>query len=1556
MSDSTSFVRLVVGFFLSVTGLHVIVACPIELDPPSVVVKYGDPVFVNCSTTSSQFFDGMGWEASSGGTGLMLVKHVIWEVDSLQQWEVSPQCYLNRQYPDQADFSQCHKRLPLVIYKFPENVTIVSSADPTGLMREGEQYTVTCVIHDIAPIASLTLRLYKGNDIIPMLTADKGIKEPLTHRSTYTFKPSRLDNGLQFRCEAEMNLGPKGNHSFFSSYYPVTVNFGPDIKCSALDLLEGETLEAQCNVTGNPFPIFSWWKAGQPVNATVPLRREDTGLYTIKAEGSVSVNRDLNVIVLYGPELNCPSNYTAVEHAPHNFTCTVQGFPQPKMTWYKDGEVEAGPPVNLKRSDAGQYLISATTNNITVLQVVDITVLYPPTEIVELEDTEVEAGSPLGLKCSSTGNPRPKYRWSYYRTANMSEESEDGVSVLHIDSAKAENMGVYTCYAWNERGNVYKTVAVTVTGANFECPIEITPHTMVVPYDEALDLATCLPSPTASPNVKEIIWKIGGTVIHNTSLFVDNKVLDWDAEPVCIATFEGLSTCTRALDFTMYKMADSVSIHSVDDSGPVDERTQYQLQCNITNIAPVERLTVLWYQGNETMKINGTLQVTGCLPHLNGCGSKMKIPVNVSSTINITVDRRHNGEEFRCEARLDLGPEGPRLPPTMNSSTVNIYVYYKPIINAEKLPKRIPLFRGYDVDLVCEAEGHPPPSIHWLFNSERMSHESGGSITANKEGIYTCNATNEAGVSLHEVEVILNEDYLPLIAGFVAVTVVIISVIFVFIYSIYYKNTKMRRYSLKNPKLKTLNGNVAHNGLDYQFPMSKLPYTRFQIARHSGASTALEQRTSNRKRPHRTAAFTKFIYLVYRLITLRSCGEMTWLLMICGLMACIGQPVSASCPVQLSPPSVVVKHGDPVSINCSTSVERPEGMGWESAYGGTGLVQGAVFLEWKVESLRDWVIEPKCFINVGDDDEYQCYEKASVTVYKLPDSVSVSQTGKQGPVLEGQSYEFKCDIVGVAPVSNVSLILYRGNKIVTTNQIEGDVKSPENVTNHITMVARREDNGAHITCAAKLNLGPFGPDLLINSSDSHELVVLYPPAFNKPGTETVDTSSDDEVVLNCAAVANPLPTYSWQGPNPTSVKMGNEATVTSRLLIPGVYNCTASNAHGSKTKQFFITQNRGTTGSRTTFAVILGVPLLVGVLIFIGYCVFGTKDGTLSCSKGGYVSGQPTSSGPLGWREPFCSNILAELPSTAKLEFSFSRLSIDGSPRKTWETALSGDGCSLLLKPSRVVVAFGEPVSVSCEATRPVRVLGWESVIGAAHTQQDLSVQWKVDSLIDWIEEPICYGVFFTAPRQCEEKLNIVLYKTPDSVSISPVNHTGPMVEGKEYQLLCEVQNIAPVQYLTLRWYRSQTEVYNHSFSELTPSSPVQVSSILLITPTKADNGVQYRCVAELELGPEGPQPPPTVTSEPLNASVYYPPSFLSPETETLDLIAGADITLNCTATGNPTPVYSWQSSHSMQESMEDEAILTSASLLPGTYTCTASNKLDKKSKQFIIKAKTKGV
>ncbi|KAM4598270.1 vascular cell adhesion protein 1-like [Polymixia lowei] len=669
--------------------------------------------------------------------------------------------------------------------------------------------------------------------------------------------------------------------------------------------------------------------------------------------------------------------------------------------------------------------------------------------------------------------------------------------------------------------------------------------------------------------------------------------------------------------------------------------------------------------------------------------------------------------------------------------------------------------------------------------------------------------------------------------------------------------------------------------------------------------------------------------------------EMSWLLMFSGAIAFTGQSVSASCPLELSTPAVVVRYGDTASVNCTTSSTQVKGMGWETPYGGIPFIRGVTFLFWTATLKDEWTIKPLCYMT--DNSSRQCAKELSVTLYKMPDNVSISQSNHTGPMVEGRVYQLQCDVTDIAPVRNLSVTWYKGNEIIHTESYDNAIATPRNESSTLTFTPDRHDNGAQVFCKTQLNLGSFGPNPSpMMSSMPHDLIVYYPPTLLSPEPETLDLAMGDKIILNCSATGNPEPVYSWRSSHQMQDETENRAVVSPSTPRPGTYNCTTSNVVGTQIKQFIIIDTPSSHPG-TTAGIIIAVLILLGLA---GGLVFYYKHRN----------------------SPVASPQQSVQMSTVKLEFlspdsqsTIQREKTMGNSLLKWIITLcmfyfvSGEGCSLVLKPSRVVVGFGEPVSVNCEAARPVRVLGWESAIGAAHTQQDLSVQWKVDSLIDWIEEPICYGVFFTAPRQCEEKLNIVLYKTPDSVSISPVNHTGPMVEGKEYQLLCEVQNIAPVQYLTLRWYRGQTEVYNHSFSELTPSSPVQVSSILMITPTKADNGAQYRCVAELDLGPEGPQPPPSVTSEPLNASVYYPPSFLSPEAEMLDLVEGAEIILNCSAIGNPIPVYSWQSSHPMQEKLEDQAVFTSSSLLPGTYTCTASNRIDKKSKQFIVKATSNG-
>lgn len=100
------------------------------------------------------------------------------------------------------------------------------------------------------------------------------------------------------------------------------------------------------------------------------------------------------------------------------------------------------------------------------------------------------------------------------------------------------------------------------------------------------------------------------------------------------------------------------------------------------------------------------------------------------------------------------------------------------------------------------------------------------------------------------------------------------------------------------------------------------------------------------------------------------------------------------------------------------------------------------------------------------------------------------------------------------------------------------------------------------------------------------------------------------------------------------------------------------------------------------------------------------------------------------------------------------------------------------------------------------------------------------------------------------------------------MNHTNVMTEGRQYELRCDVQNVAPARLLIVKWYKGQELIKHENFTEKNTSA-VDKSSTLQISPRRDDDGVQYRCEAELKLGPEGPQPPPKLASDPLNITVH---------------------------------------------------------------------------------------
>ncbi|KAK5899004.1 hypothetical protein CesoFtcFv8_008526 [Champsocephalus esox] len=216
------------------------------------------------------------------------------------------------------------------------------------------------------------------------------------------------------------------------------------------------------------------------------------------------------------------------------------------------------------------------------------------------------------------------------------------------------------------------------------------------------------------------------------------------------------------------------------------------------------------------------------------------------------------------------------------------------------------------------------------------------------------------------------------------------------------------------------------------------------------------------------------------------------------------------------------------------------------------------------------------------------------------------------------------------------------------------------------------------------------------------------------------------------------------------------------------------------------------------------------------------------------------------------------------------------------------------------------------------------------------------------------FGKPASAHCSCCSDLPITVYKPPESVSISFVNHTGPMSEGQKFTLQCEVRKVAPVEHLRVTFYRGQTALGHTQSSINTDEKPVSEAFTLNITSTKEDHGVQFWCEAKLELGADGPQPPPVVGSEKLTAAVLYKPQLeASVPPDPIIITEGNPLTLNCSSVGNPPPSYTWTAPPSRITSPSNGSVFIIKSIThkdEGSYTCSVHNAKGEITVQFNVK------
>ncbi|XP_026056884.1 intercellular adhesion molecule 1-like isoform X4 [Carassius auratus] len=861
--------------------------CPVQLSQQRVVVRYNGSVAVNCSTSVSH--KGMGWESSEGAVPKTSNSLIIWRVSHLTEWEIQPSCYINYE-------RQCLIELPVIIYKTPDNVSI-SIVKRTGPMIEGQQYELQCDVQNVAPVHNLTVKWYKGQTLLDQTNAIKYSRTPVNETVLLLIRPDRDDDGAQYRCEAELDLGAEGPQyppNKTSDFLSITVYSKPIINetklPSVVPVFRGYSEEIVCEAEGNPKPTISWilgtndivynevltisestpeyvscvaensvgtttrnftvfiqdisistvnhtepmiageqydlqcsikyvapfkivdvgWYKQNKNNIIETIKTPDILTYTVQirpnradngsqfwceakleAEGtqrtSTMKSANLSITVHFKPIINetkLPSTVPVFRGYSEEIVCEAEGNPKPTIIWILGTNYTVNNETLTISESTPEYVSCVANNSVgTTTRKVKVFIQVKPI----INETKLPSVVPVfrgyseEIVCEAEGNPKPTIIWILGTNYTVNNET------LTISESTPEYV---SCVAENSVGKTTRKVKVFI---QVKPIINETKLPSVVPVfrgysKEIVCEAEGNPKPTIS-------WILGtNDIVYNEVLTISESTPE---NVSCVAENSAGKTTRQVKVFIQ-----DISIRTVNHTEPMIAGEQYDLQCSIKYVAPFKIVDVGWYKQNK-----------------NNIIETIKTPDILTYTVQIRPDKADNGSHFWCEAKLEA--EGTQRTSTMKSANLSITVHFEPIINENKLPSVVPVFRGYSEEIVCEAEGNPKPTISWILGTNDIVYNEVLTISESTPEYVTCVAENSAGKTTRQVNMVLKEDYLPLIAGLIAVTVVFISVIFIFIYSIYYKTAKMGHYSLKDAKPSAQNGDIAQNGKHSPIPMKK---------------------------------------------------------------------------------------------------------------------------------------------------------------------------------------------------------------------------------------------------------------------------------------------------------------------------------------------------------------------------------------------------------------------------------------------------------------------------------------------------------------------------------------------------------------------------------------------------------------------------------------------------------------------------------------------------------------------------------------------------------------
>uniref|UniRef100_A0AAR2JID5 Heparan sulfate proteoglycan 2 n=1 Tax=Pygocentrus nattereri TaxID=42514 RepID=A0AAR2JID5_PYGNA len=534
-----------------------------------------------------------------------------------------------------------------------------------------------------------------------------------------------------------------------------TVSNAVTIQPSIATVVEGETLDLNCIVPGNPPPSVTWTRANGYLSSNhqvfgTQLRilrasQDDSGEYICRVDGGPHI-RQASVSVSVTSESSrkrlTHSGSPIISIEPHSaavklgesasFRCRVYSGAQPVRLEWKlannqplPDNVKIGPGssvitiTNAQPKNQGTYRCVASnlfgiTHSIVSLIVRGMIICKVLTPKGPLR---VKVGEPINLECQAAGEPRPSVTW--HRLDNRVNRRKFLSSVLQILVARPEDSGTYVCIAQNNQGTTETRIEVIVEGGP-EVPtvprVSVREPLMIVVEGATTTLhcdAHGFPKPTVtwSKLRAPLPWR---HKIVNGSLVLPNVGRQDSGQYICNATNHmGTSEVTIMLDVETPPYTTTLP-----DDVAVRVGEVIRLQCLAHGTPPLQY---------EWSKVDGSLPATA---------------ERQGGDLQINLASPSDAGTYRCVASNKVGRSEALAKVSVRSP---LSVRVSPQVDVKAL--------GSAVEFTCSANGGPEIKLEWLKEGGALPpnhHVKDGvlrieNLEKSNEGIYICRATSMYG-------------------------------------------------------------------------------------------------------------------------------------------------------------------------------------------------------------------------------------------------------------------------------------------------------------------------------------------------------------------------------------------------------------------------------------------------------------------------------------------------------------------------------------------------------------------------------------------------------------------------------------------------------------------------------------------------------------------------------------------------------------------------------------------------------------------------------------------